>query len=850
MINLYDILEAADGQLFGEPAAQIFSDFCLDAREARPGQLFVALKTERGDGHHFMADAVANGATGIMCTHPPTFDTEGLTVVVMRSVEDALMRWSRVVLQRYGTTVVGVTGSVGKSITVAAIAQVLRTRFNVYSHATAASGRFSLPLALGGLTQDHRIAVLEFSINQSGEMAEMVEAANPMVGVVTAISRAPLDQPGVVEAVAREQGNLIRQLPPVGLAVLNFDDPAVRALRDECPAPVLTVGLDVSEPVFGADLLAYGILVDRYKTGFDLRHGADRYPGRWVPLLGAHHLYAALSALAVGISYRIPLDQGLHALTELNPLPGRMRPLDGPNGALLVDDSFTATPESTLAALEWLSAARDERGKAVFVLGDMAGPGAYSAVAHLQVGERAATVADRVVTQGEHAAEAGRAAVERGLDRSGVTLTFSAEDAARAASLELGPDDIVLVKGGPAARMERVVRRLLARPDDAALLARQTSTQTASALDHPENPSWVQVDLEAIAYNVRRLKEIAQVPLLALVRANAYGHGAVPVATTALNNGAEMLGVSSLAEALELRDNGVDASILILGHTPPWAARQVIQHDLVVTLSDAEIARAFDRAARDMEAQIRAHVLVDTGLGMMGLLPDDVTTFFRSLRNLKNLVIEGFYTDFAASDQNVDYTYQQLGVFERLIEPLLASGFRFKYMHAANSAALLHVPEARFNLARVGIAMFGLNPSLFSPIPADLRPALTWKTSVVQIKRLPMGSAVGYGSAYRTQTAQRIGVIPVGYADGFRRSPSHWKHVLIKGEYAPVVGQVGLDMTAVDLSRVEDVQIGEEVTLIGRQGHRSITVEDVADYLDTNVYEVICTLLARVPRVK
>ncbi len=852
MINLYDILEAADGQLFGEPEAQIFTDFCFDSRRVNPGELFVAIKTDRGDGHHYMADAVAGGAKGIMCTNPPTFDTEGLTVIVMRSVEDALMRWTQIVLQKFGTTVIGVTGSAGKSTAKEAIARVLGTRFNVYKNPGSFNGRFGLPLALGRLDKAHQIAVLEFGTNQFGEMAEMVAATNPLVGVVTTIGHAHTDRLSTLENIAHEKGELIRSLPPEGLAVLNFDDPLARAMAAETDAAILTAGLDIAEPSFGADLLAYNILVDRYKTGFDLRHGQQRFPGRWVPLLGAHQLYAALSALAVGLSYGIALEEGLHALTELEPLPGRMHTLTGPNGCQLVDDSFNATPEGMLAALDWAETACDDDSRVVFVMGDMDELGSHAPLAHMQVGARAAEVVDRFVTKGDLAAESARVALEHNMDRSHVHITFSTEDAANAARTDLGPQDILLVKGSPAARMERVVRQLLADEHDVSELARQESAYEQVWMDRPDRPTWVQIDMEAIAYNTRRMKAIIgpDVTLMAVVKANAYGHGAIPVSTTVLNNGADYLGVASINEAMDLREAGIDAPVLILGYTPPWAARQVIRYDVAVTLYDVEIARAFDRAAREMNATLRAHVKVDTGMGRLGLLPDEVTTFFRSLRNLDHLQIEGIFTHFSVADEDQTYTRRQVDAFEQVVDPLLAAGFRFKYIHAANSAAAIHLPESRFNMVRCGIALHGLNPGPLAPVPADFKPAMVWKTTVALVKRLPPGSFIGYGNTYRTHSNEQIAIIPVGYADGFRRAPRRWKHVLVKGEYAPLVGRVSMDQAAIDVTAIDDVQIGDEVVLIGEQGDRSITVDDVAEYLDTISYEVVSTILARVPRVK
>ncbi len=851
MISLYDILEAADGQLFGEPVAQLFTDFCHDARKARDGELYVALKTEHGDGHSAMQEAVTNGAAGIMCTRPPAFDAESLTVIVVRSVEDALLRWSRIVLQKYGTTVIGVTGSVGKSTAQQAIAHVLRQKHSVYTHAGSIDGRFGVPLALGKLTPDHRFAVLEFGTNRPGEMAEMVALARPLVGVMLAVQHAHTDRLTSLEAIAREKGDLVRSLPPQGLAVLNFDDPHVRPLVGETQAAVLTVGLDIAEPAFGADLLAYNSLVDRYKTGFDLRHGVERYPGRWVPLLGAHQLYSVLAALAVGMSYDIAAADGLAALTEFDPLPGRMHPFEGPHNSLVIDDTVSATPEGVGAVLNWIAQVKDARTRAILVLGEMDGLGGFAATAHSQVGQRAAGVVDRLVTLGELAADSGRAAIEAGMHRDDVVLTFNPGDAARAAARGLDEHAIVVVKGGELARMERVVRELFADSRDAVKLARQTGLHDAVTVNRPEHTSWVQIDLQAIAHNARRMQAIVgdDVALMAVVKANAYGHGAVEVSTTVLNNGAAYLEVASLHEALDLREAGIDAPILIGGYVPPWTAREVIHHDLTITLFSIEQARAFDRAAAGQDATIRAHVKIDSGMGMLGLLPDEVTLFFRGVRTLRHLVIEGVYTEFSASHVDADHTRRQLEVFRAAIEPLGAAGYDFVYTHAADSAAALHFAASRFNMVRAGIALYGVHPGAIVPLPADFKPALEWKTLVAQVKQLPRGHYVGDSNTYRAPDTRRIALLPVGFADGLRRGPLHWQHVLIRGQVAPVVGQIGMDVTAVDVTHSDGVEPGDEVVLVGTQGEHAITVEDVAHFLDTSPYEVLTTILARVPRV-
>ena len=851
MINLHDILAAANGQLFGDAAAELFVDFCFDSRRVAPRELFVAVKTERGDGHSYILDAINGGATGVLCTRPPDFDTPGITVIVSRNVETALLDWARTILSRFGTTVIAVSGSLGKSTTKEAIAAVLGTRHRVYKSPASFNGRFGLPLGLGRLTADDRIAVLEYGTDRFGEMAELVAATGPQVGVITAIGHRHTERLGTLENIARENAVLVEHLSSNGLAVLNYDDDLVRAMSVNAPCRVLTVGLDQTGSAYGADLMAYNLLLARDKTGFDLRHERDRYQGRWIPLLGAHQLYSMLSALAVGLHYGVSIEDGLRALTNLEPLPGRLRPLEGKNGSLIIDDSYNANPESAAAALDYLGALRTpgSNERLIGVFGDMDELGAFSLHGHIAVGKRAASVLNLLVTEGEQGSVLGRAALDYGLKREQVKLTFNYQDAIELLVPTLSADDIVLVKGGASTRLERVVRALLKNPDDVQKLPRQESAYDSVWPDRPSRPTWLQIDQSAIASNVRLLKTMIgpAAELMAVVKANAFGHGAVAVSTTALLNGATWLGVASVNEAEVLRNAGIEAPILVLGYTPLWAAPQVVRYNLAITLYDLELARGFNRAARDMNATITAHVEVDSGMGRLGLLPEQVMPFFRSARPLTNLNIEGIFTHFSSADDNPDYTREQLQVFEATLDPLRASGYQFRYVHSANSAGTLNFPEARLNLVRTGIALYGLTPG--GPLPEGFRPALTWKTTVAQIKTLPPGSYVGYGNTYRTRGIEQIAVIPVGYADGFRRAPKHWGYVLVGGQRAPLVGRVCMDQSMINVTHIPEIEIGSEVVLIGRQGDETLTAEMVAERLGTSSYEVVSTILARVPRV-
>ncbi|MFN4293518.1 MAG: alanine racemase, partial [Thermoflexales bacterium] len=410
------------------------------------------------------------------------------------------------------------------------------------------------------------------------------------------------------------------------------------------------------------------------------------------------------------------------------------------------------------------------------------------------------------------------------------------------------------VKGDVSARMERVVAELLADRSDIARLPRQEPGWESVRVVKPARPTWLDVDLDAIAHNTRAVKAIVgeTVALMAVLKADGYGHGAVKVARTALNNGASWCGVASLNEAAALRSAGIDAPILILGFTPAWHAREALLRDLALTVYDLDVARAYSRAARELGRVARLHVKVDTGMGRLGVLPDAAADFIRAVADLPAVQLEGIFTHFSCADCDPAYTRLQLARFRQALDALGAPASLVRYVHAANSAAALAYPEARFNLVRIGLALYGLNPFFPAPLqPAglSLRPALSWKTTIAQVKRLPPGAPVSYGKRFVCERETTIAVIPVGYADGFRRAPGTFGEVLVRGRRAPIVGAVCMDQAMIDVSHISGVRLGDEVVLIGQQGDQRITAEDVAARLGTISYEVISAILPRVPRV-
>ncbi len=843
MINLNDLIKAANGQLFGEASAQLFTEFAFDASKARPSMLYVALRTAQGDTHYDIPEAIRNGVSGILCHEPPSFEVSGITIIIVKDSIDALMVWSRFVLGKTGTRVIAVAGTSSKSIVVHAIASVLARKHTVYEGELDVDGLLSVPMTVARLKLDTKYVVMKLSPTTANEMAELVQACQPSVAVITDMDTiAPAGFQSSAQLMS-EHAVLLASLAPNDVAILNFDDNITREMASQTRARVLTVGIDN----FGADMMATNVILGTERTGFDIRYEREREVGRWSPMLGKRQLIGLLTALMLGVKLDVPLKEGLKALSQLSYIAGRMRPLNGKNGSLIIDDTYHANLGSTLAALDWLAEVRAEGRRVSLVIGDLDNLGASSAFAHRTIGTRAAENVDFLVTIGTEAALVGRSALDKEMSPRQIRICYGVQDGVAAMNdFALTHKDVVLVKGGVNAHVEEVVRGLLADPADANLLVRQHEEGSTDGV-RSLRPSWKEVDSDALAKNTRTIKGMLaeDVTLMAVVKANGYGHGAVQVARTALANGAGYIGVANMAEAIELRDAGITAPILVMTYLPVHATAQAISENLTATVFDLVMAQQYDRAARSANGRLKVHIKIDTGLGRLGILANEAVGVFRHLNSLRHLLIEGVFTHFASADDNREYTMQQVDSFKQVMRFLRAGGFEIKYFHAANSPATLLGQDVHFNMVRIGLALYGLSPSKLEKLPSGMQPALSWKTSILQVKQLPPNHPVGYGRTYVTKSDETIAILPVGYADGLRRSPYTWKEVLVHGKRAPVVGRISMEKTAINVTGIEGVSAGDEVVLLGRQGFDRISAEEIALWLGTINYELTTTILPR-----
>lgn len=362
----------------------------------------------------------------------------------------------------------------------------------------------------------------------------------------------------------------------------------------------------------------------------------------------------------------------------------------------------------------------------------------------------------------------------------------------------------------------------------------------------------LEVDLDNIAYNIRQIRQrITSVSkMMAVVKADGYNHGIIEVAEIAIKNAVDWLGVAELKEAVILREAGIQLPILVLGMCSPTQAGQVVRYGLSQTVCDHQLVKALSAEAQSLGQVARVHVKVDTGMGRLGLLPREAVSFVEEIVDCQSIAVEGIFTHFStAHEKDKSHTKLQVKRFTEVITALEKKGIDIPIKHAANSAAVLDIPSAYFDLVRIGIMLYGLYPSSQVSRSIHLRPALSFRTQVVYLKTVPVGFGIGYGRTFVTRRKTRIATLPVGYAHGYNRALSGKGEVLIEGKRAPVLGTVCMNMTLVDVSHIPGVKVGDEAVLFGKQEGAEITVDELALKIGTISHEILCNVNREVPRI-
>ncbi len=362
--------------------------------------------------------------------------------------------------------------------------------------------------------------------------------------------------------------------------------------------------------------------------------------------------------------------------------------------------------------------------------------------------------------------------------------------------------------------------------------------------------TWAEIDLAAIRFNIINIqKKLGKnIELMAIVKCNAYGHGAIEVSGQTLNLGVKALGVSSLYEGIELRDIFKDVPIIVLSAGMSGQAKEFIEYNLSPVVCTWQMTNALADAARKRGTRAKVHIKVDTGMGRIGVWHERADEFTRQVYKMPDIEIEGICSHFATSDeQNLDFAKQQFDWFNRCLEKIKDLPIRFK--HISNTAAIFNLPEAHLNMVRPGLSIYGVSPSEYVKGAESLRPALSLKTKVAFLKTIPNGRTLSYARTYKTEKEMKVATLPVGYGDGYPLSLSNKGYVLIRGEKARILGAVTMDQIMVDVTDIKDVKTEDIAVLIGKQGNEEITTTKIARMAGTIPYEIFTSINKRVQRV-
>ncbi|MFT4703584.1 MAG: alanine racemase [Bradymonadia bacterium] len=784
-----ELARVVGGQVHGD-AEVIVRRAQTDTRGAlRAGDVFFALSGPRFDGDAFVRSALSVGASAVV-TRTPVDVVPGQACIVVPNVLAAMHLLARHERERFEGIVVAITGSNGKTVTKQMLVACLSPTVSVSASPASFNSQVGVALSLLHMESDADVAIIECGISQVGEMERLATLVRPDVGIFVNVGLAHQEGLPTLGVVAEEKAKLFDS-SLLWVLVPEVEHLAQHALAARSVKTV-TVSTKQEMPIGSAQVLQVDASLALEAA---LRLGAEESSAR----------------------------QGL---SEWRAAPMRLELSTTPRGLRLINDAYNADPTSMESALVALSR-EPTTGRRIAVLGTMAQLGARAKAAHLEAGHRAVELgADCVIGIGEGGGWIVDGARQAGLAVKNAVAVPSIEGASSALENATSPGDVVLLKASRPERLERL----------------------ASLLFESVSPARLEVDLQAIRENYRTLARVAGgAEVMPVVKSFGYGLGAIPVARLLVEEGAAAFCVAYPDEGVALRDAGITVPILVQ-NVLVSEVDKVVRFGLSASVVDRSQVGALHAEAAAQARRVPIHLKVDTGMGRSGVFPEHALDVARRVAASDSLKLVGLMTHLACSEDPTrdDVTGKQLDVFEAVVADLAASGITPRWIHAANSAAILRHPRARFSLVRAGIALYGFGPS--GP-GTTLSPTIRLSTRLISVKELPPGHGLGYGLTWRVgEEPCRIALAAIGYSDGYPRSLSNRGVMSVGGILCPVVGQVCMDVTMLDVSAVDDVSAGDEVVVFD-DATVGLGVAEHAALAGTIPYEILTRISERVRRV-
>jgi alanine racemase len=810
---------------------------CTDSRGASPGALFVALKGAVSDGHRFLADAFRNGASAALVARGAidaagwTHERPGILVDSPLDALQALAAWHR---REAMAAVLAITGSNGKTV-VKDILETLLARRDVFASPGSFNSQLGLPVAVLSTDRPVALAILEAGISERGEMARLERIAAPDFGILTNIGKAHFAAFGSRAAIAEEKMRLFSNIPASGWILIPRDEPLLEPLLAQLECRVYRLGEGEGGGEEGAVTLTPGPLVPEGQILTLSVSPAESFTisvkTRSPEIVEDLH-FAASAAHRLGVG----LGEIAASLEGYAPTPTRMEVLSSSEGIRIINDAHSSDPLSVLAAIRTAALSTAPEGRLFFCFGGMRELNSLSGTEHRQVGAYAAASQCSYL-------------VLVGPDSQSVT----------AESYLAGKPDGVILEVKDAGELKARLRPLLRRGDTLLFKGPRGLGLSNAARDLSgsiaQRALWV--DLAAISGNIAKFRRHCggDVEVMAVLKALAYGTDLVELARWMPQLGVSHIGVSSTSEGVAARKAGATQEIYVF--LPDRGDVEALyQYRLTPVLYSSGMVDIFIAATADRAARLPVHLKVDTGMHRLGVEPSEARSLARRIGDAPNLRLEGLCTHFAAADDPaLDHkTRAQIACFDEVIAAVRAEGFTNLRVHAANSAGTIRFPEAHYDMVRVGIGLYGINPAPLAGDVLNLELAVGVTSQLSSTREFSAGDQLGYNAAFTAPRRVRVGVVPFGYDDGMPRSISDLAHagvgyVLVNGLRAPIVGNISMDQMLVDVTDIGPIDDGAEVLIYGSHGGHVIRPEDVARWAGTIPHELLVRLGRKVQRI-
>ncbi|MDD3925909.1 MAG: alanine racemase [bacterium] len=840
-ISLVELAGIIGGELHGRLAAEDIRTITIDSRRIGNGAVFFSLQGSRTDGHRFIEDAFCNGAVAAVASSDNRDVLAGLQEKPIIFVDDPLAALQRLAAwwrTRLSGHLIAVTGSNGKTIVKDALIQALQYSYLVSGSQGSHNSQLGVPLSVLRLPDTVDMAVIEAGVSQPGEMSSLEAILKPDYGILTNIGMAHIAGFGTCETIAREKLNLFKNIGPDGWVLIPHNWTATGGCPydiDELPAElncrVYRYGRENEELpfIYKQHNAVDGIVLDvRFPSG-----AVHNVLIRTFSAEIASDIEAAICAACL-----LGADENdvVRALQAHEPAHTRMEIWRSPAGITLINDSCSADPISVQSALRSQAHLIRQGDRSVFVFGGMQNLGQLEQREHYHIGEMAARhgVELLVLVGGTELDEELDVTEEafRAAYPAGRVLRYQGTDnLASNLRPHLRSGDKVLFKGPSGTGIDRVAR------------------ETVDAMAYNR----LIVDIVALSENISRFRRLVgpDCKILGMVKALAYGSDLVSLSRELQELGLDLLGVSTADEGMTLRTAGVDLPILVMLCTQDEVYKAV-RHHLTPVIYSAELAASLAEAAENSGQTVDVHLKVDTGMGRLGVKPDEIVDFARLVMSHRSLRITGLATHFACADDPAqdEFTRMQILRFGEVIDQLRALDLTDLTCHAAATAGAVRFPEGRFDMVRIGLGLYGLYPGPAVEESLQLDLAVTLLSRIAVIQRYRRGDRIGYGGTFVVPyDGFTTGVIPMGYHDGLPVHLSNRGYVLVNGRKADIIGRISMDSAMIDINGIEDARIGSDVLIYGKHNGHILRPEIAAGLSGTIVYELLARLGPRVQRI-